>query len=352
MSEQEKGLNFAAVAALICAVIGGIVAFVYFPGEGFVPIIGLYSLATIYSVIAVIAGVGVTMFGFRFRDLEHTSAVHQELHRRARRDWFQRIVAGASMGILLGMATAILFYVLSRAFIGAGIQWWMAVILGALFGLIIGWFTGGIASGFTDKTLISIGLYLAFGTLLFAAVVTSNTLWWQFSASNLGTVYGSDMFFNLGVAMTGGVILAYALSINRLHAMLHKHGKINTVQLRLLQVGFVVCGLGVLIVGLFPYWYRPNYGLIHDIGSHSALVAFCVLMFFGTRLSPIYPPVYRNVSIAIGVGSLMVIVLLVTGLALFAIAEVLWFILWGSWLYINEEFTTSYLETAPDSLLT
>lgn len=351
MTEQERALNFSVVAAIISAAIGAVVALVTFPGQDFVPIFGSPGLVNGYAITAVIAGVGVMMYGYRYSDLPHAGPVRAELHRRSRRDWFQRIVAAASTGILLGMGTSIVFYVLSKAFLGAGVQWWLGSLLLAVFGMVMGWVVGGIATGFTDRTLIMMGLIMAFGTILFAAIVTTNQVWWQFSVSNLGTVAGSDMFLNVGVSMAGLIILAYGLTVNRLFVMLHRSGMISTLKLRLLEICYIICGLGILGVGLFPYWYRPNYALYHDISSHSALVAFCLLMFFGSVWAPIYPKLYRNVAIALGFGSIGVVVLLVTGLSLFAAAQVIWFVLWGSFLYINEIFTTAYADTAPAELL-
>jgi hypothetical protein len=177
-------------------------------------------------------------------------------------------------------------------------------------------------------------------------LLVENPQWWTESVSFLGGDPNTDTFFNTTIVVTGALAGIVLLNLANWMNGLAQSGRLNVRRpiLVFLQIAFLIIAAGIMMVGFFPWGLYPGYALLHDIGSHAMLLAFVTLMFSVPFVLPIYDRSFKFTSLGYGLLAILIGVGLFTGTMVFAIAELLWFIVLALWLVVFVRNTYSALE--------
>lgn len=128
----------------------------------------------------------------------------------------------------------------------------------------------------------------------FASMFTAqNSSWWQhhFSALGAGDSW-SSYAFNITMVISGLIAASFAPYITREYIVLKYHYK----SARFIQSLFIVIGICLIIVGLFPY---DTYLVIHNIAANLMSITFGVLMISLPWTMPRLPKLFIVFSYSI-----------------------------------------------------
>jgi hypothetical protein len=332
------------VVVIASSLVGAALALLTIGGVALVPLRGPVSMDAIFVPLVVVIGFVAAWLGYRFTALSQQAT---GLTGILGRHLFSRTVIAFAVAIVAFIGARVFFFALDNAFIGGSVQSWLVVIMagvaGALWALIVlSW-----AYELDLVSILQLGLLALYGGMFSSMLIVEDKAWYTESVSFLGGDANTDMLFNLSVVTAGLVVFILGLELPRRLQRLVDDGTMNAWQLAIFQTLLIVISLGIMAVGFFPWGLKPGFGLTHDLGSHSMLLIFIVLMFFVRRLIPILDDRFMQTSRIFGVLALGVAAGLVSGQMYFAVAELLWFILLGGWLYLFLRAALRALEAHP-----
>lgn len=271
---ESAAVYVAAAAGIIGAVYGLIVALVL-PDA---PLRGDWS----FGVLAALAGSAtaalVSGFGY-WRSRNHPG---QEW-RQGLASWKFTVNTTSVVIVhaaLAAIAIYVVFLVLSLGFIGLSVVTFWAVVLMALtLGLTAYVVFLSVARMTTQRMSSLLMAFVAIGTLT-SMVTTPDAGWWKVHFSQLGTFDDlSSVVFN-GTLIAGGLLVTtFAVYIaNDLEALVAQQGLSSTRAPFIVSVCFVVMGIMLACVGIFPV---DTHLLLHNLSASGMAVMYLALLIGG-----------------------------------------------------------------------
>jgi hypothetical membrane protein len=122
--------------------------------------------------------------------------------------------------------------------------------------------------------------------IILSMLTNNNPNWWQVNFSYLGWGNGiSSLSFNLTIIMAGLLVIALSTQFtNDLKRSKHIFDK-KDVNFNILSVLFIILGVDMSALGLFPYDRAPR---LHDILGYSMIIIFGVIVL---SLKYIFPKI-------------------------------------------------------------
>ena len=296
-SRTESQAIYVALAGAGTGFIVGVLAFL---GKSSVPIFAReLSLGVVVSTIAGIAALIVCL----------ATTLRREVPTK-QNTWIQtkRILGAAPLalvfGLLVFMLYALVFYVVSMAFKGAGIDMWAASVLLALSVGVATYATYLMTAGMNSlRVSVILALFLVSGTFI-SMTTASDPYWWDTHFSSLGAGGGvSGYAFNATLIIAGLVMVALSRYITNDFTRLQQQGRISKkAKAALIQALLTGIGIALAFVGLFVY---DAYPLIHNISAFGMAALFIVIIIMLPWLVPGFLPAFFVASYGL-VGGLVV----------------------------------------------
>lgn len=339
-------ISFLWISAIFGAVLGIAIALIIAPGTATMRISGERSITDIFVYLMLITGFAVTLFPYRRR-----SPLPPSVDPKANRlsffvHRFSGLIVALAIGFVLSNLTRVALFALDRAFIGGEVQTWLVVLISGGVGALAAHTLADYMSQINEVGLVRVAALILFSGLFIGMLLVENPQWWTESVSFLGGDPNTDTFFNTTIVVTGALAGIVLLNLaNWMNGLAQSERlKVGRSALIFLQAAFLIIAVGIMMVGFFPWGLYPGYALLHDVGSHAMLVAFVTLMFSVPFVLPIYDRNFRFISLGYGWLAILIGVGLFTGTMVFAIAELLWFIVLALWLVVFVRNTYSALE--------
>ncbi|MCA1942409.1 MAG: DUF998 domain-containing protein [Yonghaparkia sp.] len=268
---ESEAFVVAIAVAIVTAVVGGFL----FAGTN-PPIWGGISLGVVAAGSILIAGVIVAYVGYW-----RSRTVEGQQWRLELQPW-KFIVDATTVAfvhaVLAVLAAIAVFLLLQRSFQGLTLDPpFTTVALALVTALAAYWIYLSVSSITTPKMSSLLVLFMTFGTLT-AMATSSDPAWWEYHFSQLGT-FGdrSSSLFNITLIIAGFFVTTFALYLQRdLQVLVDRRVLVNPKAPRFVSVTFVVMGVMLACVGIFPLTVSV---LLHNISASGMAVTFLVLLF-------------------------------------------------------------------------
>ncbi|MFF2369964.1 DUF998 domain-containing protein [Agromyces sp. NPDC058110] len=240
-------------------------------------------------------------------------------------------------GALALVGVLALFRVLSLGFIGLPLSNFWAVVLSAVTIGLSAYISYLSAAQTTTQRMSSLMLsFIAIGTLT-AMVTTPDPEWWTYHFSQLGTYDDlSSWVFNGTLICAGLLVTTFAVYVARdLRVLAAKRGEEHTPNVRVVPTLFVVMGVMLACVGIFPV---DLHLVLHNLSASGMALVFLVLLFGGRWLLRGMPRTYF-VSAWIFAGAMIAsVVLFAVGYFTLTAFEIIVFALIFGWIAVFIRF--------------
>jgi len=217
------------------------------------PLWGGWSVGALAAIAVIVSGVAVAATGYwRARDLPGQEWRHEL------RPWkFSLDVATVSAvhAIIAGLITVMVFVLLQRSFEGLVVDPWIgAGASGVASGLAAYWIYLSVSSITTPKLASLLVVFMSI-TVLTSMATSQDPRWWEIHFSQLGTANDfSSAMFNIALVVAGTFVITFAMYVFRdLSALVRQGVLAHAWTPRLVSVVFVVMGVLLACVGVFPF---------------------------------------------------------------------------------------------------
>lgn len=332
----RRGESEAVFAALGAGALGALYGFIV---AMVVPVLTLAgendSLGTWAAIAAgVVAAAASAVSYWRAR------ALPEQQWRRTLPSWtfsVNAVSVSVAHGALALVAVFALFRVLSLGFIGLPLSNFWAVVLSAVTIGLSAYLAYLSASQTTTQRMSSLMLsFIAIGTLT-AMVTTPDPNWWTYHFSQLGTYDElSSWVFNGTLICAGLLVTTFAVYVARdLRVLSAQRGEENAPRVRIVPTLFVVMGVMLACVGVFPV---DVHLLLHNLSASGMALVFLVMLFGGQWLFRGLPRTYF-VSAWVFAGAMVAsVVLFIVGYFALTAFEIIVFALIFGWIAVFIRF--------------
>ena len=262
------------VGGVVAAGSTAIVAMLSFLGSEW-PLWGGWSVGALAAIAVIVSGVAVAATGYwRARDLPGQQWRH-ELG-----PWkFSLDVATVSAvhAVIAGLITVMVFVSLQRSFEGLVVDPWVGAATSAVAsGLAAYWIYLSVSSITTPKLASLLVVFMSI-TVLTSMATSQNPQWWEIHFSQLGTSNDfSSAMFNIALVVAGTFVITFAMYVFRDLGTLVRQGVLaHAWAPRLVSVVFVVMGVLLACVGLFPFDVNL---LMHNMSAIGMSLSFLALL--------------------------------------------------------------------------
>lgn len=334
---------YALNVGIVTATIGAILSMLYVSdATDMIPFVAEEREGTIgnlWVIMGAALGAGVTAFAYRrflvdrpgLSDAERTALQSGGF-------WPARIVITLTAGIVVFVLAILLVLGIDLLFPGVAFTVWGVIGMTAGFAGVI-----GAAVAYWTSTLGSVNLLVLSGITAFlgigaAALFMGDPEWWRVSLSYLGSMASPvAIFFNLGLILTGMIVLAVNQDSIALLRVLRDEGRISGDYFMNARWFLVLIPVMLAAVGLFPRRYSPLYDLIHNLSASAMGLAFMVLAFFviGRRYT-FHKRTFIQQSRALVLVVVALYVIYILGVVNYVGFELLLFLPIGIWLLLYQ----------------
>ena len=292
-----ESLNVSLRWFLLPALIGSLLFFpIFFNwGEKQIDMTGDFSIATAVALFGILSG----SFSFiLFFIKEKKSGVTAHLDDIP---WRNIPTIIASFIVILMLAILSFFWMIGTVFEGASFDIYTATAIFFIFTAMINYAMIYAALSFDSSMIVSVLIIVIIGGVFFAMLTNSQSRWWQYNFSFLGTNEAvSSWQFNLTLMLSAFLLVAL---IDYLFVNLKKNEytgiKVNALRLLLTLVAISLGG-----VGFFP---NNGTGQLHELHTKAAemLVYLIVILIISIRW--ILPKVTREfLIISYGIAAFLI----------------------------------------------
>ncbi len=278
---ENATLLLAAVASLVMFVVVLILSI----GRSSIPVVGPHPSVAFYTTVAVLL---ITLIAAPFGFYRGTLWRNKYRSPDRQVDWRRRIVmvtVGALLVILLVDIFA--FLIVNATFAGVSISNWAAPATLAVIVFVVSYFVLRAFYYVQAPGMLYVTVVALMGTLMGAGALNSDPLWYEGSFSGLGiTSSNSKTIFNVGLVITGLLIIAFqSFLIDDLKPLV-THGAISQKHLRYISNLLVIAGVFLGLVGVVRWVYSTFTNILHDVFAGGAGVALGLLILMMYRWIP------------------------------------------------------------------
>ncbi|HEY9266989.1 MAG TPA: hypothetical protein VIQ11_20540, partial [Mycobacterium sp.] len=239
------------LAGVVAAGVTAIVGALSFAGAEW-SLWGGWSVGAFAAIAVVVLGIGAAATGYwRARDLPGQEWRHELGAWKFSLDVATVAAVHAVIGALV---TVMVFVLLQRSFEGLVVDPWIATGASAVAsGLAAYWIYLSVTSLTTPKLAALLVVFMSL-TVLTSMATSQDPQWWQIHFSQLGTSNDvSSGLFNIALVIAGAFVTTFAMYVFRdLSALVRQGVLTHTWTPRVVSVVFVVMGVLLAFVGLFP----------------------------------------------------------------------------------------------------
>ncbi|MGL4649900.1 MAG: hypothetical protein ACRC1H_10865 [Caldilineaceae bacterium] len=276
------------------------------------------------------------------------STTHRDLDRPGERKHdFRWSIVPITVGAVIATGLVVLFGMefLSDAFVGIVLSRIAFTLILTLTIAVVAYVNYSWISHIHAQGLLYLALFTLFGSLLFSGALNEDPYWWEYSFSHLGmTASNSKMIFNVGLILTGAMLLAWHQYFIERVTTLVTVGMVTAQARRILRIALIVIAVCIALVGTVRFGIGLFFNIIHDLSAAGMGVVLGLVMLSLPWLMPIYQ---RNFYIATYVTvAFMVLVALLKVLGYVSLTglEMYEFVLAGLWLALFMRNTDNVVE--------
>lgn len=270
---ENATLMLAAIAALAMFAI----VFILSIGRESVPVVGPHPSIAFYTTVAILVVTLIAApYGF------YRGTLWRNKYRSADRqvDWRRRIVM-VTVGALLVvfLLDIFAFLIVDATFKGVSISNLAAPATLAVIVFVVAYFVLRAFYYVQAPGMLYVTVVALMGTLMGAGALNSDPLWYEGSFSGLGiTSSNSKTVFNIGLIITGLLIIAFqSFLIDDLKPLV-THGAITQKHLGYISLLLVIAGVFLGLVGVVRWGYSTFTNILHDLFAGGAGAALGLLL--------------------------------------------------------------------------
>lgn len=256
-----------------------------------IPLTGNFSIASHLITLGLISGmVSFTYFFIKGKKNPKNQST-QDIY------WRNVPTIIFSFTVTLALLLSAFFWMMSKLFVGATLDVYTASALFLFFACVINYYMIYSANIFTSSMIVSLLIAVIIGGVFFAMLTNSQSKWWQYNFSYLGT---NDVVrswpFNLTLILASLLMIAL---VDYLFVNLKNHG-FTGINITILRVLMTILSVSLGGVGFFP----NNKGVWHQMHNRAAnlLVFIIILLIIGIKwLLPKVTKEFLIVSYAIAI---------------------------------------------------
>lgn len=268
---QAISLRWFLVPAILMS--GLFYCFFAYKNQAQIPMTGEISIASMVIILGILSG--ISCFSFCL-------IKHKQLHKNnSLKSIYWRNIPTIifSFLVILGLTLLGFFWIIGLVFEGASFDPITATILFLLFTSMINYVMIYAALSFSSSMLIKLLISVIIGGVLFAMITNSQSQWWQYNFSFLGTNEAVNSWpFNLTIMLSSLLMIAL---IDYLFTTL-RHHPFNQKKLMILRILLTLVAICLGGVGFFP---NNGTGQLHILHTKSAsyLVYFIIILILTIR---------------------------------------------------------------------
>jgi hypothetical membrane protein len=186
------------------------------------------------------------------------------------------IVLTVAVAITVAMVSFLIISVLNNSFKNLSLDAFVSSAFVGIYSGVLIYLLIPLAKGMNTAIVARLFSIVMVSGIILSMLTNSNPNWWQVNFSYLGWGNGiSSISFNLTILMAGLLVIALSSQFtNDLKRSKHIFNK-KDVNLNILSLLFIILGIDMASLGLFPYDRAP---LVHDILGYSMLIIFGVIV--------------------------------------------------------------------------
>ncbi len=241
------------------------------------------------------------------------------------------IVLTIALGITIAMVSFLVISVLNNSFKNVQLDIFISSAFVGVYSGVLLYMVIPVAMGMNTTIVARLFTIVMISGIILSMLTNNNPNWWQVNFSYLGWGNGiSSISFNLTIIMAGLLVIALSTQFtNDLKRSKYIFDK-KDVNLNLLTLMFIVLGVDMSSLGLFPYDKAPR---LHDILGYSMLIIFGVIVL---SLRFIFPKIDKtfltNSYLTLGLLAFCYILFSVVGYLSLTGFELIGFIVTFGWL--------------------
>lgn len=161
-----------------------------------------------------------------------------------------------------------------------------ALLTGAAGAAVLFWMTKQVMN-ITVNKLLQTTITLVVGGVYLTMANIEDPLWWQESFSHLGTLESNtSILFNATLIFAGIMFMVWLPYLMSDIYILVRHHRSSARSARLIQLGFIMMGGGIIVVGLVQYGVTPIASIIHNAAAYATAAVLILLMLCTRWLVP------------------------------------------------------------------
>lgn len=287
------------------------------------------------AVITILSFTPFYLYGLRKRKIKLPKSV----------TIYNCIVLTLAVGITVAMVSFLLISLFNSSFKNIQLDIYVSsLIVGAYSGFLI-YIIAPLALNMDTSTVTRLFAIVTFSGIILSALTNNNPNWWQINFSYLGWGNGfSSLSFNLTMILSGLLIIALSTQFtNDLKRSEHVFDK-KDVNLNILSILFIILGLQMSALGVFPYDRLPR---LHDLLGYSLPFVFGILVL---SLRFIFPKIDKafltNSYIVLGLMTVCYVLFGIVGYMSLTAFELIAFVITLAWLlmFVNKISKMSKLD--------
>ena len=291
---QNVSLRWFLLPALISSIIFFIAFYTW--GDKQISMTGDFSIATATLLLGLVSGSFSFISIFINRKKKEKSPELSDIQ------WRNVPTIIAAFIVILMLSILSFFWIIRMMFEGASFDIYTATAIFFIFTAIINYLMIFAAFSFTSSMIVSILITVIIGGVFFAMLTNSESRWWQYNFSFLGTNEAASSWqFNLTLMLSAFLMVAL---IDYLFVNLKKSGyvgfKVGSLRVLLTMVAISLGG-----VGFFP---NNGTGQLHELHTKAAEMLVYLIVILIVTIRWILPKVTKEFLI-ISYGIAVVLIL-------------------------------------------
>ncbi len=266
----DKSQNPAEVFLAPAIVIFSIVSFIVFRNKQVISLSGDISIGLMMliaaAIICLFSFTPFYIYGLRKRkiNLPITALIYNS------------IVLTVALAITVAMVSFLIISVLNSSFKNVQLDIFISSAIVGIYSGVLLYLVVPVAIGMDTKIVARLFTIVMISGIILSMLTNNNPNWWQVNFSYLGWGNGiSSISFNLTIIMAGLLLIAVSSQFtNDLKRSKHIFDK-KDVNLNILSLLFIILGVDMSSLGLFPYDRTPR---LHDFLGYSMIIIFGVIV--------------------------------------------------------------------------
>ena len=189
---------------------------------------------------------------------------------------YNSVVLTIALGITVAMVSFLVISIFNNSFKSIQLDAFVSSIIVGVYSGVLIYLVVPVAIGMDTTIVARLFTIVMISGIILSMLTNSNPKWWEVNFSYLGWGNGiSSISFNLTLILAGLLLIALSTQFtNDLRRSKHIFDK-KDVNLNILSLMFIVLGIDMSSLGLFPYDRAPR---LHDILGYSMIIIFGIIV--------------------------------------------------------------------------